>query len=166
MFGTLANEHGVGIHGYSLMDTHYHAQVTPSKADSLPRMMQRLGRRYVRYFNDRYRRTGTLWEGRYQSSLICDERQWFVCLRYVELNPVRAGMVSLPGDYEWSSHRSNGLGEENGLLTPHRLYLALGTDAESRAERWAEMCGKPLPERTINGIRKALHRNRQVNLDE
>lgn len=166
MMATAAAEHGVAIHGYVLMTTHYHAQVTGFDADSLPGMMQNLGRGYVRYFNDRHRRTGTLWEGRYQSSLILDERYWLTCLRYVEVNPVRARMVDLPGDYQWSSHQANALGAEDPLLTQHTLYLQLAGHPKTRAECWAQLCGQPLTERETARIREALRRNREIGPED
>jgi putative transposase len=148
----------VTVHGFVLMTTHIHAQVTASDPDGLPRMMQSLGRRYVRYFNDRYHRTGTLWEGRYDASLILDERYWYRCLRYIERNPVRAGIVAVPGDYEWSSYRANALGTNDPLLTPHPLYVALGTDAQTRATAWAAVCQEAPSEGEVMEIRSVTYR--------
>lgn len=149
-----ARDRGVGIHGYALMRTHFHALLTPPDAQALPRMMQVLGRLYVRYFNDRHRRTGTLWEGRYRAGLVADERYWITCLRYIELNPVRAGAVSAPEAYEWSSYRANASGCRDSLLTPHPLYLQLGPDAASRGVMWSRICGQPLSEADVAEIRR------------
>lgn len=97
-------------------------------------MMQAVGRRYVRHVNDMSGRTGTLWEGRYKSSLVDGDRYVLACHRYIELNPVRAGMVVQPGDYPWSSHGSNALGQTDLLLSPHPVYLQIAADAaEHRA---------------------------------
>jgi putative transposase len=114
------------------MTTHIHAVVTGRQPDSLPRMMQSLGRTYVRYFNDRHHRTGTLWEGRYWASLIADERYCLTCLRYVEMNPVAARMVPCPDVYPWSSYHAHALGRSDTLLTGHPLFLQLGTDSTGR----------------------------------
>jgi putative transposase len=158
----IARERGVGVHGYSLMRTHYHALVTACAVDSLPRVMQALGRSYVRYFNDRHGRTGTLWEGRYCAGLIVDERQWFTCLRYVEMNAVAARIVESPAAYEWSSYHANARGRVDTLLTPHRLYLQLGVDTASRAATWSAMCGEPIPEADLDEIRTATHRGTAI----
>ena len=113
------------IHAYVLMTDHVHLLVTPRKARSVPRTMQALGRNYVRYFNSRYGRTGTLWRGRYKSSLVQDERYFLISSRYIEMKPVRAGLAIRPGDYIWSSYRSNALGQKSDLVTPHEVYLSL-----------------------------------------
>ena len=94
----------VQVHAYALMPNHFHLMVTPESPGALSRAMQSLGRRYVRYFNDRYERTGTLWEGRYRTAIITDERYWLTCMRYVEMNPVRAGLVASAESYKWSSY--------------------------------------------------------------
>jgi len=146
----------VAVHGYALMNTHVHLLVTANNADSLPRLMQTLGRCYVRYFNYRHRRTGTLWEGRYWASLVTSERYWFTCLRYIEMNPVAARMVPSPAAYSWSSYHANALGRSDALLTPHPLYLQLGADAPSRAENWLAMCGQPISEADRARIRAAI----------
>jgi putative transposase len=127
------------------MTNHVHLLVTGAERGSVSRMMQRLGRRYVAGFNRRYGRTGTLWEGRFKSSLVDSQRYLFACHRYVEMNPLRAAMVSHPGEYRWSSYRRNALGELNRLVTPHPLYIQLGSHPAERqaayrglfAERWA-----------------------------
>src|SRR3954471_7167052 len=106
---------GCAIHAYVLMRNHVHLLLTVSEARSPSRMMQTLGRRYVRYFNDRVERTGTLWEGRFRSSVIDSERYFFQCSRYIEMNPVRAGLAMRPVDYPWSSYRCNALGAFDGL---------------------------------------------------
>ncbi len=114
------------IHAYVLMSNHTHLLVTAIEPRAPSRMMQSLGRSYVRYFNERHGRTGTLWEGRYRSSVIDSELYFFQCSRYIESNPVRAGMVSEPAAYRWSSFRSNADGEPDALVRRHPVYLALG----------------------------------------
>jgi putative transposase len=153
---------GVQVHAYALMTTHYHAMVTAPDAEALPRAMQRLGRRYVRYFNDRYKRTGTLWEGRYQASLIESERYWFTCMRYVESNPVEARIVPSPEAYAWSSYRFHALGEPDRIVTPHELYKRLGTSAEARQAEWRAMCGAALSAEQLAVVRTALRTNSAV----
>ena len=114
------------------MTNHVHLLMTPDEAGQIARVMQSLGRRYVRYVNDRYHRTGTLWEGRYRACLVDSEDYLLRCYRYIELNPVRAAMVSAPVDYAWSSYRKNALGIDDNLVRPHRAYLALGANDEQR----------------------------------
>ena len=108
------------------MTNHVHLLLTPQQAESVPRLIIALGRRYVQYINKTYRRTGTLWDSRYKSSLIQAETYLLTCQRYIELNPVRAAMVDDPAHYRWTSYRTNGLGQPSAILTPHPLYLSLG----------------------------------------
>jgi putative transposase len=158
LFDKSARERGVAVNGYVLMTTHIHAVVTGYEADSVPGMMQSLGRCYVRYFNARHHRTGTLWEGRYWAGLIGDERHWLTCLRYVEMNPVAARMVSCPEAYPWSSYPAHALGRSDTLLTPHPLFLELGADAASRSANWSSICGRPISEADLAAIRRATRR--------
>jgi len=127
-----ASHCGCSIHAYALMTNHVHLLVTGAKRGAVSHMMQRLGRRYVVSFNARYQRTGTLWEGRFKSSLVDSQRYLFACHRYIEMNPLRAAMVSDPAEYRWSSYRCNAFGEANRLVTPHPLYLQLGPDPVTR----------------------------------
>ena len=130
------------IHAYVLMTNHVHLLLTPRDAEGISRLMQYLGRRYVPYVNHQYRRSGTLWEGRFKASLIQTDRYLLVCHRYIELNPVRAEMVEAPGDYRWSSYRHNALAEDDATLTPHAEYLRLGaTDDERRTSYRALFAG-------------------------
>jgi putative transposase len=123
---------GCLVHAYVLMDNHIHLLITPTDVDAPARMVRSLGLRYVRYFNGRYRRTGTLWEGRFHSVVVESSEYFFACSRYIELNPVRAGMVTDPSQYLWSSFRQNALGHLDPLLTPRAEYEALGPDGERR----------------------------------
>jgi putative transposase len=152
----------VEVHGYVLMTNHVHLIVTASSPSSVPDMMQGIGRVYVPTFNQRYRRTGGLWEGRYRASLIQDEKYWLTCLRYVELNPVRAGLVQRPDAYEWSSYRSHGLGRPDPLLTHHFLFLAGGRTAADRQRAWRVACDNPLEQEDLTTIRCAIQSGRPV----
>lgn len=134
-----ARKFGVAIHAYVLMDNHFHLLATPQTATSLPQMMQAVGRSYVRFFNDTQKRTGTLWEGRYKSTLIQTDRYLLACMAYIDLNPVRAGMVEQARDYLWSSHAHYiGLAHDK-LVTPHPLVWALGNTPFAREAAYAEL---------------------------
>ena len=132
-----ARQHACAVHAYVLMTNHVHLLATPSETDGVSRMMKALGEQYVPYFNQTHRRTGTLWEGRFKSNVVQSDRYLFTCQRYIELNPVRARMVLYPRDYAWSSYAANAMGDPSGLITPHEIYLALGSD---RFERSAAYC--------------------------
>ncbi|MDO8456206.1 MAG: transposase [Burkholderiaceae bacterium] len=134
-----ARKFAVAIHAYVLMDNHFHLLATPQTADGLPQMMQAVGRRYVRYFNDSQQRSGTLWEGRYKSTLIQTERYLLACMAYIDLNPVRAGMVAQARDYPWSSHGHYIGLRTDKLLTPHPLVWALGNTPFAREAAYAEL---------------------------
>lgn len=139
LLGDNAVRFGVALHAYVLMGNHFHLLATPEAADSLPALMQAVGRRYVRWFNDAQGRTGTLWEGRYKSTLIQTERYLLACMAYIDLNPVRAGMVAEPSDYPWSSHvHYTGLRHDR-LVTPHPLYWSLGNTPFAREAAYAEL---------------------------
>ena len=122
------------------MTNHYHLIVTPADAGALPRMMQALGVRYVLYFNRKYTRVGTLWCGRYRGLPIEDEKYWLTCLRYVEQNPVRAGIVEAPEMYAWTSYRVHAFGAESDWLEPHSVYLSLGRNPKERQIAYRALC--------------------------
>lgn len=147
----------VQIHGYVEMPTHFHLLATPIRPESLSRMMQRLGARYVPYFNQRHERTGGLWEGRYRASLIDSSEYWMTCLRYIELNPVRAGLVEAPDQYAWSSYHANALGVEDPVLTTHPLYSSLGSTVDECRLQWRSLCGQGLAPKDLAVIRRAIH---------
>lgn len=129
----------VAVHAYVIMDNHFHLLVTPATGEGLPKMMQAVGRSYVRYFNNLYQRTGTLWEGRYRSNLIESERYLLTCMVYIDLNPVRAGVVTQPADFRWSSHRHCiGLASDK-LVTPHALFWGLGNTPFAREAAYVQM---------------------------
>lgn len=129
----------VAVHAYVLMSNHFHLLATPKTADGLPKMMQAVGRSYVRYFNDSQGRSGTLWEGRYKSTLIQTERYLLACMAYIDLNPVRAGLVGAPQDYPWSSHLHYLGARQDRLVTPHALYWELGNTPFAREAAYAEL---------------------------
>lgn len=127
---------GLRIHAYVLMTNHVHLLVTPERSESIGRSLQSVGRRYVQYFNYCYGRTGTLWEGRYRSTVIEAEDYLLACSRYIELNPVRAGMVRSPAHYRWSSYRANAQGRADPLLSLHPVYKRLGRTRADRVEAY------------------------------
>jgi REP-associated tyrosine transposase len=143
------------VHAYTLMTNHFHIVATPRTATGLSESMRVVGTKYVGYFNRRHARTGRLFEGRFRSSIIDTETYWFTCMRYVELNPVRAGLVSDPADYRWSSYRSNAMGVHDRLIVPHSLYTSLGESAVCRQQTWREVCGEVIPQEQLFDIREA-----------
>jgi putative transposase len=130
---------GCQIHAYALMTNHIHLLLTPESSDSASHLMKFQGQRYVQYINRKYNRTGTLWEGRFRSCIVQQERYLLVCQRYIEMNPVRAGLVRSPDEYRWSSFAVNGLGARSSLITPHPLYLELGRTAPQRMAAYREL---------------------------
>lgn len=152
-----AKKYIVAIHAWVFMTNHVHLLMTPSTHDGVSKMMQTLGRYYVRYFNHTYRRTGTLWEGRFKSCVIDAEEYLLVCQRYIELNPVRAGMVSVPEAYRWSSYRANGLGQHAKVWTPHGIYQRLGGTAEERASAYRDLFKGHLDSEMLNKVRNAAN---------
>ena len=146
----------VAVHAYVLMDNHFHLLLTPEDSKGLPAMMQALGRAYVRYFNTRHGRTGTLWEGRYRSSLIETEQYLLNCMAYIDLNPVRAGMVSEPAQHPWSSHRHFvGLSCDK-LVTPHALFWSLGNTPFAREAAYAQWVAAGVPDQRRADLTRAL----------
>ena len=134
-----AKKFEVEIHAFVLMTNHFHLLATPQTESGLPRMMQAVGRSYVRYFNDLYARSGTLWEGRYRSTLIQADRYLLACMAYIDLNPVRAGLTVDARDYPWSSH-GNYVGVRNDkFVTPHAIYWALANTPFGREVAYADL---------------------------
>jgi putative transposase len=138
----------VAVHAYVLMSNHFHLLATPEDATGIPQTMQAIGRQYVRYFNRRQQRTGTLWEGRYRSTLIQAERYLLACMVYIDLNPVRAGMVADPAQYPWSSHAHYVGRRTDRVVTPHPLYWQLGNTPFARDAVYAQLvhAGLALPQ--------------------
>jgi putative transposase len=152
-------KHQCDVHAYVLMTNHVHLLITPNKSDGLSKVIQMLGRYYVQYFNYTYRRTGTLWEGRYKATLIDSEHYALGCYRYIELNPVRAGMVDHPSEYPWSSYASNALGKTNELVVGHALYKRLGENIQRRLEAYRALFDVAVEQKTIEEIREATNKS-------
>ena len=152
-----ADNYQCQIHAYVLMSNHAHLLVTPLIADGISQMMQSLGRRYVYYINKLYGRSGTLWEGRYKSSLIDSDRYLLTCMRYIELNPVRANMVEHPGEYKWSSYHANANADEDKLVVCHPVYTALGSNHAKRGLAYRGLFLQHIDRDTIHQIRETLN---------
>jgi putative transposase len=152
------DKHGCAVHAYVLMTNHVHLVLTPEAPSSIAKVMQSVGRRYVQYVNYTYRRTGTLWEGRYKATLIDSEQYLLTCSRYIELNPVRAGIVAHPGDYPWSSYRAHAHGQLDTLIQDHTLYSALGNTDSGRQEAYRALFKAQLDAATLNLIRESTIR--------
>ena len=150
------------LHAYVLMTNHVHLLLTPKRGARVPKLIISLGRRYVQYINRTYRRTGTLWDSRYKSSLVQAETYLLTCQRYIELNPVRAAMVADPAHYRWSSYRANGLGQPDARLAPHELYNALGPNATERQAAYRALFRAHLDHDAIVDIRLALNQNQPL----
>ena len=153
-----SREHGCAIHAYVMMPNHVHLLTSPSASTSLPRTMQSLGRSYVQHFNRRHERTGTLWEGRYRGTLIDTDAYLLACMRYIELNPVRAGIVSDPAGFRWSSFRCNALAANDDVVTPHALFIGLGDSEGTRCGAYRRLFERRLPFSTIEEIREATNK--------
>ncbi|MBQ4837694.1 transposase [Pseudoalteromonas luteoviolacea] len=153
-----AKEYGVKIHAYVLMTNHVHLLLTQTTANGTSKLMQSLGRYYVRYFNTTYQRTGTLWEGRYKSTLVDTERYFLLVSRYIELNPIRAGIVSDPAKYIWSSYHHNALGKRICLLTEHDVYLALGLSSHKRQANYRALFAREIPAAMLTEIHTATNK--------
>jgi putative transposase len=160
-----ALKHEVAVHAWVFMSNHAHLLVTPSTGDGVSKMMQALGRCYVRYFNTKYERSGTLWEGRFRSCVIEAERYLLACQRYIELNPVRAGMVEDPADYRWSSYQVHAMGVPAALHTPHELYLRLAPTTLPRQEAYRHLCLSRLDGVVIKDIRDSLNKGMALGSD-
>lgn len=146
------------LHAYVLMSNHVHLLVTPEQASSAAELMKRCGERFVQYVNRRYKRTGTLWEGRYKSCLVQDDAYLLVCHRYIELNPVRAGMVNAPDEYFWSSYRCNAHGAASNILTPHSIYAELGKTKVDREAGYRRLFADAISTDELDHIRSTLNR--------
>lgn len=152
-----ARNQGVAVHAYVLMTNHVHLLMTAADADGIPRLMKALSQRYVRYVNRQRQRVGTLWAGRYRSCLVDTEGYLLICHRYVELNPVRAGMVGRPGDYRWSSYRANALGEHDRVLSPHPIMESLGRDPADRRAGYRQLFERDLEPLVLERIRASTN---------
>ena len=152
-------KHECQIHAYVLMTNHVHLLVTPETEHGIGKTMQMLGRYYVQYFNYSYQRTGTLWEGRYRATIIDSEQYLLTCMRYIELNPVRAqNMADHPSEYAWSSYGYNALGKEDDLITPHNEYKRLGRKNNERQATYRQLFRAKIPEGSLAEIREATNK--------
>lgn len=153
-----AAKHRVAIHAFVLMTNHVHLLLTPSDDGGVSSMMQGLGRKYVQHFNFTHGRTGTLWEGRFKSTVVDADNYLLTVYRYIEMNPVRANMVSHASDYPWSSYQSNAVGKSIALLTPHPTYQRLGKTDEERQSAYRILFRGRMPERDLAAIREATNK--------
>ena len=149
---------GCALHAYVLMTNHIHLLITPTTDAGLGRLMQSLGRRYVGHINRTYGRTGTLWEGRFKSTIVDSEDYVMACYRYIEANPVRAAMVERAGDFSWSSYLHNALGRRDPMITEHEVYTALGRTKAARRSAYAALSAGTLAEPLIETLRDATQR--------
>jgi len=156
----------VDLHAYVLMDNHAHLLATPPRAGDIGRMMQRLGRRYVRLFNARHGRTGTLWEGRYKACLVDSESYVLACYRYIELNPVRARLTDDPAAWRWSSCAAHLAGRPQPGLVPHPAWLALGSTNDDRSSAYRRLLDDAFPDDTLVQIRLYLQQQRAWGRDD
>lgn len=152
-----SRRHYLDVHAYVLMTNHVHLLVTPRCQHALPLTVQAVGRRYVPAFNRRYERTGGLFEGRYRAMHVESERYWLTCQRYIEMNPVRAGLVPSAAEYRWSSYGAHAHGSHNELLTAHPLYLRLGSTSTERQRSWRALCEMPVSADDLEEIRHAAN---------
>jgi len=151
-----AEVHGLAIHAYVLMDNHVHLLCTPSQGDSLARTIQAVGRRYVRRFNRRHGRSGTLWEGRFRSSLVEADRYLLACQRYIESNPVRAGMVEGVADWPWSSHRHHTGLSVDPIVRSHPTIFALGNTPFERESAYRKLFDESVLQSDEDWLRRRL----------
>ncbi|MCU7827470.1 MAG: transposase [Candidatus Thiodiazotropha sp. (ex Myrtea sp. 'scaly one' KF741663)] len=163
--GEAMQKYGCKLHAYVLMTNHIHLLLTPETDLSIGQVMQSLGRCYVRYINGVYQRTGTLWEGRFKSSVVQSESYLLTCYRYIELNPVRAGMVNSPEAYRWSSYASNALGYKDKYIEVHEEYLRLGGDEHERCRAYRGLFVDPIETDLLQEIRSSTNRNEVLGND-
>lgn len=156
---------GCAVHAYALMTNHVHLLVTPASTGGVSLMLQDVGRRYVRTINQAQSRTGTLWEGRFKSNLIDSETYLLACHRYIELNPVRAGLASAPADCRWTSHSYYALGTPDKLISEHPVYIGLGVNPQDRRQRFLALFDSPIEERELTKLRTAVNKGWALGSD-
>ncbi|WP_201243409.1 transposase [Rheinheimera salexigens] len=149
----------VQLHAFVLMSNHVHMLLTANQDGVISNLIQNLGRDYVHYFNKRYQRVGTLWDGRFKDSLVDTDQYFLTCQRYIELNPVRANMVIYPEDYHWSSYHANAKGLDINIVTPHRVYLNLADTLDQRLANYRALFAHDISDEDLNSIRIALNHN-------
>ena len=157
LLGESAKRHAVSVHAYVLMPNHVHLLATPVDQSGVARLMQSVCGVYVGWYNHRYARTGTLWEGRYRASIVDHERYLLACMRYIELNAVRAGIVLEPSEFRWSSYRCNALGDRDEIVDPHPAYISLGITPEERRAAYRELVRLKVPASELDLIRSSTH---------
>ena len=151
-----ANKFEVAVNGWVFMTNHVHLLLTPSTDHGISRLMQFLGRKYVRYFNRSYSRSGTLYEGRFKSSLVEADAYFLNCLCYIESNPIRAGMTSDPGDYQWSSYHCHAFGKSHAMWSPHPVYLGLARTPEKRCSAYRRFVGAGMDSTLADRIQQCM----------
>ena len=160
----LSTRYGAAVHAYCLMTNHVHFLATPDNEVAISNTMKVVGSRYAQYINKKYRRTGTLWEGRHRASLVQSERYLLTCMRYIECNPVRAQMVARPEEYRWSSYGTNAWGDHS-WLRPHEEYARLGTTPAERGHAYRELFKIEVTDEDLHLIRRAAHYCQPVGHD-
>ena len=165
VLGQGLRRYGVKLHAYCLMTNHVHLLMTPKDKVGISRVMQHLGRLYVLYINRTYRRSGTLWEGRHKASLVNAEEYLLTCYRYIELNPVAAGMVNTPEQYRWSSYSWHAWGNKNIFIHDHALYQQLGSTIKDRQYAYRDLFKLQIPDEDIHKIKKSLDYNYPLGND-
>lgn len=153
----LAGEIGCSVHAYCLMTNHVHLLLTPKAPQACTTLMKHLNQRHAQYVNRTYQRTGSLWDGRFRSCLTESRRYVLACYRYIELNPVRAGMVAAPSEYSWSSYAANAQGVDSTLVTPHEEYLALGQEPLTRRAAYGDLIRDALQPSLLDDIRQSTN---------
>ncbi len=148
----------LSIHSYVLMTNHVHLLASPEFKTSISKTLQSVGRRYVQYFNYTYKRTGTLWEGRYKATVIDSEKYLLTCMRYIELNPVRADMVKKPNEYLWSSYAVNAEGKTNILIKSHDVYNKLGVNEDERQSAYRQLFQLTIGKTDLDALREATNK--------
>jgi len=158
------NEFSIKLHAFVLMSNHYHLLVTPDNGEEVPHFMQCLGRKYAAYYNSTNQRTGTVWDGKYFASPIETDYYLLACYRYIELNPVRAGLANTPGGYHWSSFHTNACGRHSAIITPHPTYDALGKNTLARLKAYNELFTQQMTDEELKHIRNTLTKNWQTRV--
>ena len=148
----------LSVHAYVLMTNHVHILASPEVETSISKTLQSVGRRYVQYFNYTYKRTGTLWEGRYKATVIDSDQYLLTCMRYIELNPVRADMVKQPNEYPWSSYATNAEGKNNKLIKPHKVFRQLGVNEVERQSAYSQLFQSAIGKTDLDALRDATNK--------
>jgi putative transposase len=161
-----APRYGIAVHAYVLMTNHVHVLATPRRESSMPGAMHWIGCVFAQYLNAKYQRTGSRFEGRYRAAIVHDETYLLTCMRYVELNPVRAGIAANPADYAWSSYRTNAYGEADELIDPHPNFLALGRSPRERHVAYRELFRGAVSDQDLHSIRRATRNGWAIGGEE